>query len=152
MVKVWNHITRMIHDWPLHCFVFGAKNWMRAAWGLRCFWAESWWMTPEGLAESWYQIWQNFVEGCELSQSHTGHLATTCRVERYGRLWNCTLLYIPIIYQCVGDYWGKEVLDLMLFFGGAILANASDLLLLCYVFVCFFSRFQACPCKAIILC
>ena len=27
-------------------------------------------------------------------------------------------LYIPIIYQCFRDYWGKEVLDLMLFFLG----------------------------------
>ena len=121
MVKVWNYITRMIHDWPLHCFVWlELKTWMRhPAWGLRCFWAESWWMTPEGPAESWYQIWQNFVEGCELSQSHTGHLATTCRVERYGRLWNCILFiytnYIPMFWRLLRKrssrsdviFWGQ---------------------------------------------
>lgn len=147
MVKVWNYITRMIHDWPLHCFVFGAKNWMsQQHGGLRCFWAESWWMTPEGLADR---------ISLRAASSHKATPGTWRQRAEWRDMEDCGIaffLYIPIIYQCVGDYWGKEVLDLMLCFGGAILANASDLLLLCYVIVCFFSRFQACPCKAIILC
>ena len=86
------------------------KNWMRAAWGLRCFWAESWWMAPEGLADR---------ISLRAASSHKATPGTWRQRAEWRDMEDCGIaffLYIPIIYQYFGDYCGKEALVLMLFF------------------------------------
>ena len=121
MVKVWNHITRMIHDDHSIVLCLELKTGcgiQHGGWGVFGPNLDEW--RPRALLRVDIRFDRISLRA---ASSHKATPGTWRQHAEWRDMEDCgtaffIYLYIPIIYQCVGDYWGKEALVLMLFFGG----------------------------------